>query len=85
VARRKTPSCVKKGAKRSRYSEATLQKVYNRGVGAHKTNRASVRNMQGKKYAGGKKMSAPQWACARVNSFLRGSKKHDTDLRRRRR
>ena len=25
-----------------------------------------------------------QWSMARVNSFLRGSRKHDTDLRRRR-
>jgi len=57
-------------------------KSYSRGVGAHKTNRASVRNMQGKKYAGGKKMSKEQWACARVNKLARLKKRagYDQDL-----
>ena len=31
----------------------------------------------------GQRMSKEQWACARVNSFIRGSRKHDLDLRRR--
>jgi len=53
-----------------------LQQVYNRGVGAYRTNPSSVRpNVK----------SPEQWAMARVNSFLRivsGSKSatHDKDL-----
>ena len=53
-----------------------LQAVYDRGVGAYKTNPSSVRpNVK----------SPEQWAMARVNSFLKivsGSKKpnHDKDL-----
>ena len=70
MARRYAP-CVRRAAKRSGISPSKLQKSYNRGVGAHRTNRASVRNLQGKKYAGGTKMSAQQWACARVNKLAR--------------
>ena len=63
-------------AKRTSYS--TLQKVYNRGIGAYNTNPSSVRpNVTSKE----------QWAMARVNNFLRVLKtgkyksgKHDTDL-----
>ena len=53
-----------------------LRQVYNRGVGAYRTNPGSVRpNVK----------SPEQWAMARVNSFLeivRGSKSanHDKDL-----
>ena len=53
-----------------------LEAVYDRGVGAYRTNPSSVRpNVTGPE----------QWAMARVNSFLkivRGSKKanHDIDL-----
>ena len=61
-----------------RTSYATLQKVYNRGIGAYNTNPGSVRpNVTSKE----------QWAMARVNNFLRvlrtgrfKSGKHDTDL-----
>ena len=61
-----------------RTSYATLQKVYNRGIGAYNTNPSSVRpNVTSKE----------QWAMARVNNFLRVLKtgkyksgKHDTDL-----
>lgn len=57
---------------------STLSKVYERGIGAYKTNPASVRPT----------VSSPeQWAAARINSFLfalRNGKfrsgKHDTDL-----
>ena len=62
-----------------------LQEVYNRGIGAYKTNPTSVR-MKGS-YAKGvdapmsKKLSKEQWAMARVYSFLDGNKSHDTDLR----
>jgi HK97 family phage major capsid protein len=63
-------------AKRTTYS--TLQKVYNRGIGAYNTNPSSVRpNVSSKE----------QWAMARVNNFLRvlrtgkyKSGEHDTDL-----
>jgi HK97 family phage prohead protease len=57
---------------------STLKKVYDRGVGAYRTNPSSVRP----------NVSSPQqWAMGRVNSFLRAlrtgkfkSGKHDTDL-----
>ena len=57
---------------------ATLEKVFDRGVGAYKTNPESVRPTV---------TSPEQWAYARVNSFLYAlrnlrfrSGKHDTDL-----
>jgi len=69
---------VKEHNAKSKYKVTTsmLQSVYNRGVGAYKTNPSSVRP----------NVSSPeQWAMARVNSFLKivaGSKspKHDKDL-----
>ena len=67
-------------------SISILQKVYDRGNGAYKTNRTSVR-MKGtfKKNVNAPyrlKLSKEQWAMARVYSFLDGNPKHDTDLRR---
>jgi len=67
------------------YSEEVLQEVYNRGIGAYKTNPLSVR-MKGSFKKGVKapmsmKLSKEQWAKARVWSFLDNSKKHDADLR----
>ena len=59
-------------AKRSGYSLGTLSKVYRRGQGAF----LSSGSRPG--------MTMSRWAHARVNSFIRGSKKHDTDLRRKR-
>ena len=55
-----------------------LEKVYNRGVGAYRTNPSSVRPS----------VSSPeQWAMARVNSFLKALSsgkfrggRHDTDV-----
>lgn len=82
-----TPSCVKRGAKRSRYSTATLQKVYNRGIGAWKSSPGSVRSRSNPKKRGvprSQQMSKQQWACARVNAFVAGRKRVDPDLRRRR-
>jgi len=72
----------------SRYSGVShniLQQVYNRGIGAYKTNPLSVR-MKGtfKKFvnaAMSQKLSKEQWAMARVYSFLDGNPKHDNDLR----
>ena len=50
-----------------------LDKVYDRGLGARKSNPESVRSLSGKK-VGGKslkgKMSGPQWAMARIYSFV---------------
>jgi hypothetical protein len=64
---------------------ATLQEVYNRGVGAYNTNPESVRlkhsyvkNVAAPMSA---KLSKEQWAFARVYSFLMGNPKHDEDLR----
>jgi len=63
----------------------TLQEVYNRGIGAYKTNPTSVR-MKGSykknvKAPMSKKLSKEQWAMARIYSFLDGNPKHDNDLR----
>lgn len=62
-----------------------LRQVYNRGIGAYKTNPQSVR-LQGSfkknvKAPMSMKLSKEQWAMARVYSFLDGNPKHDTDLR----
>jgi hypothetical protein len=64
--------------KTKRVTMGMLEKVFNRGVGAYRTNPQSVRpNVTGPE----------QWAMARVNSFLRAlrtgrfrSGKHDTDV-----
>ncbi len=76
------PSCVTKASAKSGISKGRLLKSYKRGIGAWKTNRASVRNTQGKKYAGGKKMPKEQWACARVNKLARLKRRagYDQDL-----
>jgi hypothetical protein len=63
----------------------TLQEIYNRGIGAYKTQPTSVR-MKGTFEKGvnapmSMKLSKEQWAFARVYSWLNGSKKHDMDLR----
>jgi hypothetical protein len=47
-----------------------LKKVYRRGQGAWLSSGSRPR------------IGMSQWSMARVNSFLRGSRKHDTDLRR---
>ena len=50
-----------------------LQEVYDRGIGAWKTNPASVRLESGKKnYSTSRrgKMGKEQWAMARVNAFI---------------
>jgi len=61
---------LKRKASTSRYTYGTLAKVYRRGQGAFLT-------------AGSRPgIGMGQWAMGRVNSFLRGSRKHDTDLRR---
>ena len=73
-------------SKVSKVSRPILQQVYDRGIGAYKTNPTSVRMKgtfrKGVKAPYSKKLSKEQWAMARVYSFLDGNPKHDTDLRR---
>ena len=49
-----------------------LKKVYRRGQGAFLSSGSRPR------------IPMAAWAMARVNSFMRGSRKHDTDLRKKR-
>tara|TARA_Y100001951_G_C11280291_1_gene264873 strand:- start:756 stop:1001 length:246 start_codon:yes stop_codon:yes gene_type:complete len=49
-----------------------LKKVYRRGQGAFLSSGSRPRT------------SMQSWSLGRVNSFLRGSRKHDTDLRKKR-
>ena len=68
-----TKATLRRKAKATkRYTYATLAKVYRRGQGAFLSSGSRPR------------IGMAQWSMARVNSFLRGSRKHDTDLRRRR-
>ena len=61
---------LRQKASKSRFTTTTLAKVYRRGQGAFLT-------------AGSRPgIGMNQWAMGRVNSFLRGSRKHDLDLRR---
>jgi len=56
-------------------SMSILDKVYDRGLAAHRNNPQSVRSLSGKKIGGKSlkgKMSAQQWAMARVYSFAVG-------------
>lgn len=69
----------------SRVPLEILQEVYNRGIGAYKTNPSSVR-LKGSFVKNvnapmSRKLSPQQWAMARVYSFLDGNPKHDNDLR----
>tara|TARA_R100001086_G_scaffold236516_1_gene159987 strand:- start:986 stop:1330 length:345 start_codon:yes stop_codon:yes gene_type:complete len=54
--------------------KSILDKVFDRGVGARRTNPESVRSASSGKKIGGKslrgKMSAEQWAMGRVYSFV---------------
>ena len=61
-----------KAKKRKNITYATLAKVYRRGQGAFLSSGSRPRT------------SMASWSMGRVNSFLRGSRKHDTDLRRKR-
>jgi len=55
-----------------------LDKVYDRGLGAHRSNPGSVRNIRGVKGGPGKKMSAQQWSMSRIYSFAVGGKTRQT-------
>jgi len=59
-------------------SMTILNKVYDRGLAAHKNNPASIRNLKGVKGGSGPKMSAQQWAMARVYSFVMKAKTYKT-------
>lgn len=72
---RKIPAMAKrtlraKAKTSKRYTLTDLEKVYSRGQGAYLSSGSRP----------GVTMGA--WAMARVNSFMRGSKKHDLDLQR---
>ena len=72
-------------AKISGVSRSILQQVYNRGIGAYKSDPNSVR-MKGSYKKGvaapmSMKLSKEQWAMARTYSFLDNNPKHDNDLR----
>ena len=56
-------------AAKSGISYSTLKKVHNRGKAAYLS-------------SGSRNVPMAAWAMGRVNSFIRGSRKHDTDLRR---
>ena len=64
---------------------SALQDIYNRGIGAWKTNISSVRlksdfskNPDTKHYPRGARLSKEQWASARVYSFLDKGKTYST-------
>jgi len=57
-----------KKAKSSGISLATLKKVLARGKAAYLS-------------SGSRNVPMMAWAMGRVNSYIRGSRKHDTDLR----
>ena len=73
-------------ARLSKIDLALLKQVYNRGIGAHKTNPESVRNVKGLKGGSGEKMSKERWAFGRVYGFVMknpkqvGEGKPDNDL-----
>jgi hypothetical protein len=82
------PLSLSQIASLSGISQSILQEVYNRGIGAYKTNPTSVR-MKGSFVKGidapmSQKLSKEQWAMARVYSFVMKRKgtwgSHDADL-----
>jgi hypothetical protein len=76
---------LKELSKISKVPLSILREVYDRGSGAYKTNRTSVR-LKGscKKNVDAPykmKLSKEMWSFARVYSYLDGNPKHYTDLR----
>tara|TARA_B100001093_G_scaffold56413_1_gene47744 strand:- start:27 stop:257 length:231 start_codon:yes stop_codon:yes gene_type:complete len=64
---------LREKAKRSKkYTYSTLAKVYRRGQGAFLS-------------SGSRRVPMAAWSMGRVNSFIRGSRKHDLDLRKKKR
>ncbi len=68
------PNSKTKISKQTGIPKRILDEVFDRGVGARRTNPESVRQVGTGKKVGGKslkgKMSAEQWAMARVYSFV---------------
>ena len=79
-----TGHSLKELAEASGVPKEILQQVYNRGIGAYKTNPQSVR-MKGTFKKGdapmSQKLSKEQWGMARVYSYLDSNPNHDNDLR----
>ncbi len=68
-------------SKKTGISMSILNQVYDRGLAAHRGNPQSVRSLSGKKVGGSSlkgKMSAQQWAQARIYSFVVGGKTRTT-------
>ena len=61
-------STLRSKAAKSGISYSTLKKVHSRGRAAYLS-------------SGSRNVPMEAWAMGRVNSFIRGSRKHDTDLR----
>jgi len=75
------PHSKKEISKLTGISMKVLNEVYDRGLGAHKSNPQSVRSVSGKKIGGRSlkgKMSAPQWSMARIYSFVMGGRTQKT-------
>lgn len=69
-------------SKISGFKKNILQKVYNRGIGAHRNNLSSVRlkgsfkkNPDTKKFPASKRLSKEQWAYSRVYGFIMNNPK----------
>ena len=90
VAERSGAGDVRKIGTLHHLSKKILQEVFNRGVGAWKSNPTSVRSQSGAKspkgFPVGNRMSKDQWAYARVYGFVMrnpkqvGKDKPDHDL-----
>tara|TARA_Y100000114_G_scaffold29939_1_gene25641 strand:+ start:865 stop:1185 length:321 start_codon:yes stop_codon:yes gene_type:complete len=81
-----TSHSIKKISELTGFQEAGLRKIYQKGLAAHRNNPQSVRRASDFKKTGTKtlkgKLSAQQWAQARVYSAVMGgpAKKYDKDL-----
>lgn len=79
--KRDEPHSKKEISKITGVSMSILDQVYDRGLGARKGNPQSVRSLSGLKVGGSSlkgKMSGPQWAMARIYSFVMGGKTQST-------
>jgi len=75
------PHNKKEISKLTGVSMGILDQVYDRGLGARKSNPQSVRSLSGKKVGGSSlkgKMSGPQWGYSRIYSFVMGGKTQKT-------
>jgi hypothetical protein len=76
---------IKELSKITKVPVSILKEVYDRGIGAYKTNPTSVRlkNSYVKNVSAPMKykLSKENWAMARLYSFLDGNPRHDADLR----